>query len=130
MEYFSLIDFICPNYLGSFETFRAIFCKPIHKGIFFVKKLEEKMKRKEQITEKDARQIDSLQKTAKLRAWSLHQKVSKLILRRGIRILAQKLPKRYEMVVKCKLSGSSHFPSFAFKQLEQLIFHYIFRYAI
>lgn len=86
VEYWTMIDFVKPDFLDSLPEFKILYVKPISKG---------------QNAEKDS----DPRKAARRRAWLLHEKVKSLILRRGVSLLRQKLPEKYEMVIKVRLTS-------------------------
>ncbi|RPA79564.1 DNA repair and recombination protein RAD54 [Ascobolus immersus RN42] len=88
-EYFSLLNFANPNYLGTRADFRKKYEIPILRG-------------------RDAEGTDEDKKKGDEKLQELGHLVNKFIIRRTNDILSKYLPVKYEHVVFCKLSPLQH----------------------
>lgn len=86
MEYFAMVDFIRPSFLGSKEDFRNTFEIPILNG---------------QCSDSNLEDIQ----IAKQQTWVLHNHVAPIVLRRDGLFLRKQLPPKYEWVLFCRLSN-------------------------
>lgn len=86
LEYFSLVQFVCPGLLGSSSEFRKKFENPILRG-------------------RDAAATDADQKKGKERLEELIGLVNRCMIRRTSNILSQYLPVKVEQVVCCSLTA-------------------------
>ncbi|KAF8274928.1 SNF2 family domain-containing protein [Lactarius quietus] len=84
-EYFSLLNFANPNFLGSKNDFRKNFENAIIRG-------------------RDADATDEVKATSEKKLKELGELVSKFIIRRTNDLLSKYLPVKYEQVVFCGLS--------------------------
>ncbi|KAI0306483.1 DNA repair protein, SNF2 family [Multifurca ochricompacta] len=84
-EYFSLLNFANPNFLGSKNDFRKNFENAIIRG-------------------RDADATDQVKATSEKKLKELGEMVSKFIIRRTNDLLSKYLPVKYEQVVFCGLS--------------------------
>ncbi|KAI0256792.1 DNA repair protein, SNF2 family [Lactifluus subvellereus] len=84
-EYFSLLNFANPNFLGSKNDFRKNFENAIIRG-------------------RDADATDDVKATSEKKLKELGEMVSKFIIRRTNDLLSKYLPVKYEQVVFCGLS--------------------------
>lgn len=86
LEYFSLVQFVCPGLLGSSAEFRKHFENPILKG-------------------RDADATDEQHKLGKERLNELITLVNRCMIRRTSAILSKYLPVKIEQVVCCELTS-------------------------
>ena len=85
IEYFTMINFIKPEYLGDLSTFKKLFEKPISSGNKF-------------------QAPENVQQTAKRRIWILRDRVSPYILRRDSSILKQIVPPKHEITIQVQIT--------------------------
>ena len=79
LEYWTMINFVCPNYLGEKSEFIKRYSKPIHKGQVSSNPNERRVARR--------------------RAWLLYEKVKSIILRRDVSLLKKILPEKQEVLL-------------------------------
>lgn len=79
LEYWTMINFVSPNFLGEKIEFKRTYSKPIHRGQV-----------SNNINEK---------RIARRRAWLLYEKVKSLILRRDASLLKKLLPQKEEIML-------------------------------
>jgi RAD54-like protein 2 len=84
-EYWCMVDFAKPRYLGSREEFRNMFENPIKNGSCA------------DSTSDDVRK-------AKKRSYVLHNKLKTVVQRYDSSILKNAIPRKYEFAISCKLS--------------------------
>eukprot|EP00924_Labyrinthula_sp_SR-Ha-C_P005593 maker-scaffold_92-snap-gene-0.0-mRNA-1 protein AED:0.51 eAED:0.53 QI:0/0/0/0.33/1/1/3/0/909 len=82
-EYFTMVDFCVPQYLGSLKFFKAQYIQPIKDGSF-----------------KDSTQMSINKANATIKELTKH--LSFILLRRDYEILENELPKKLEFVIFCK----------------------------
>ncbi|KAJ6638887.1 Protein CHROMATIN REMODELING 20 [Pseudolycoriella hygida] len=80
MEYFSMVNFVRPNFLSSKQHFNEFFAEPIKSG-------------------QHADSSESEIKYMKQRSYALHKKLSKIVQRREISLLKDFLPEKFEFVL-------------------------------
>ena len=88
MEYFHMVDFVKPGYLGDSKTFKTLFVESINKGAVQID--DEHKKKRKQAMDK--------------RVWTLTKKLDRLVQRRGVEILSRTLPERFDIVLTVRLS--------------------------
>ncbi|KAJ1671216.1 hypothetical protein EV182_007755, partial [Spiromyces aspiralis] len=84
-EYWTMVDFVFPNYLGSLPDFRNAFINPIDNGLYA-----------------DSTSID--RRISAIRLKCLHELLSSIVLRRDADTLHKELPRKVEIVISCPLS--------------------------
>jgi SNF2 family DNA or RNA helicase len=87
VEYFTMINFVRPNYLGDLSSFKKLFVKPISAGNAFQAPL-------------------NIQQTARRRVWILYDRISPLILRRDSSFLKEIVPPKHEIVIHVQITKS------------------------
>ncbi|GJQ10736.1 hypothetical protein GpartN1_g2527.t1 [Galdieria partita] len=85
-EYWSMMNFCCPGFLGSFAHFRELYVSPIRRG-------QREKSSKAEIA------------YAKRRCWYLHEVLKPLIIRRNENVLAASIPPKYEYTLFVPLTG-------------------------
>ncbi|KAL9656170.1 hypothetical protein ABK040_007787 [Willaertia magna] len=78
-EYWTMINFVRPNFLGEKGEFKKMYVTPIQKGVSSTGLSERRVARR--------------------RAWLLYEKVKPVILRRDVSVLKKFLPKKQEIVL-------------------------------
>ncbi|GJJ77105.1 hypothetical protein EMPS_09464 [Entomortierella parvispora] len=84
-EYWCMVDFIRPNYLGELNSFRSNFINPIERGLFT-----------------DSHVIERKASSKKLRV--LTELIGSFVLRKDQSVLRASLPKKIEYVISCRLT--------------------------
>eukprot|EP01080_Neovahlkampfia_damariscottae_P003207 gene3207-5523_t len=85
IEYYTMINFVQPDYLGDLGTFKKLFEKPIANGHAF-------------------QAPENVKQTAKRRIWILRDRVTPFILRRDSSILKQIVPQKHEIVIQVQIT--------------------------
>jgi SNF2 family DNA or RNA helicase len=83
IEYWTMLSFVRPNFLGPLSTYKQLYVKPIVRG--------------QTSDDPTPRMI------ARRRAWILHRKVSEMVLRRDISLLKPHLPEKKEFVIHIRV---------------------------
>ena len=84
-EYWTMVDFVNPNYLGSLSDFRNAFIHPIENGLY-----------------SDSTRIDK--RIGWIRMKVLHELLLTVVLRRDAETLHKQLPRKVEIVISCPLT--------------------------
>ncbi|KAG0208420.1 hypothetical protein BGX33_006248 [Mortierella sp. NVP41] len=84
-EYWCMVDFVRPKFLGDIGTFRHNYINPIGHGLFH-----------------DSTEIEKKISAKKLKV--LTELIKNFVMRKDQSVLRASLPKKYEFVVSCKLS--------------------------
>ncbi|EFC45393.1 predicted protein [Naegleria gruberi] len=79
LEYWTMINFVCPMYLGEKNEFKRKYSKPIQKG--------------------QLSKIPYERRIARRRSWLLYEKVKSIILRRDASLLKKLLPQKQEILL-------------------------------
>ncbi|CAI2169219.1 16285_t:CDS:10 [Funneliformis geosporum] len=86
VEYWCMIQFVCPNYLGELEDFKKVYMQPIQNGLYKqVELAEEKLSRK--------------------MLYVLGNIIEDIVHRRNLGILEKDLPTKVEYLVACRIQG-------------------------
>ncbi|KAJ9065231.1 hypothetical protein DSO57_1021687 [Entomophthora muscae] len=85
MEYWCMVDFVYPGYLGPEATFEEYFCKPITDALYF-------------------NCNSHTQQIAQLRLYILSVVLESIVARKDSAILTEGLPHKVEITISCKLS--------------------------
>ncbi|RIA90458.1 P-loop containing nucleoside triphosphate hydrolase protein [Glomus cerebriforme] len=86
VEYWCMIQFVCPNYLGELEDFRKVYMLPIQNGLY--------------------KQADlAVQKTSRKMLYVLGNIIEDIVHRRNVSILEQDLPTKIEYLISCRMHG-------------------------
>ena len=104
MEYFCMVDYLRPGFLGTKDEFRDRFEIPITNG---------------QCADSDPNDIAY----AKQQTWVLHNHVAPIVLRRDGHFLRAQLPPKHEWVVGCRLSPLQYalYKGYAREKLRQYV---------
>ncbi|GES94897.1 P-loop containing nucleoside triphosphate hydrolase protein [Rhizophagus clarus] len=86
VEYWCMIQFVCPNYLGELEDFRKVYMLPIQNGLY-----------------KQADPAD--QKLSRKMLYVLGNIIEDIVHRRNVSILEQDLPTKVEYLISCRMHG-------------------------
>lgn len=84
-EYWCMVDFVWPNYLGDLQTFKHNYIRPIQGGLY-----------------PDSSSTDKKISSKKLKV--LTELIKHFVMRRDQSILRATLPKKVEFVISCKLT--------------------------
>ncbi|KAG0090925.1 hypothetical protein BGZ92_001897 [Podila epicladia] len=84
-EYWCMVDFVWPNYLGDLQTFKHNYIRPIQGGLY-----------------PDSSSYDKKVSAKKLKV--LTELIKHFVMRRDQSILRATLPKKVEFVISCKLT--------------------------
>ncbi|KAJ3090935.1 hypothetical protein HK102_002186 [Quaeritorhiza haematococci] len=88
-EYWTMIDFVCPGFLGKLSEFRNQYIRPIENGGY-----------------RDSTKADI--KTMIRQLAVLTRKMEPIVLRRDNRILKKDLPEKREFLLTCRLTAMQH----------------------
>ncbi|GBC45646.2 P-loop containing nucleoside triphosphate hydrolase protein [Rhizophagus irregularis DAOM 181602=DAOM 197198] len=86
VEYWCMIQFVCPNYLGELEDFRKVYMLPIQNGLY-----------------KQADPAD--QKLSRKMLYVLGNIIEDIVHRKNVSILEQDLPTKVEYLISCRMHG-------------------------
>ena len=86
LEYWCMVDFAKPSYLGTKEEFQNRFQNPITNGTYYGATQEAK-------------------RLAKYRLHVLYSNLKSFVYRKDVSVLKADLPSKYEITIKCKLSS-------------------------
>ncbi|KAG0023593.1 hypothetical protein BGZ80_008918 [Entomortierella chlamydospora] len=89
-EYWCMVDFVRPNFLGDIATFRHNYIRPISDGLY-----------------PDSSMIEKKFSSKKLKV--LTELIKNFVLRKDQSVLRASLPKKVEFVISCRLSTLQYF---------------------
>ncbi|KAF9926585.1 hypothetical protein FBU30_003833 [Linnemannia zychae] len=89
-EYWCMVDFVRPNFLGDLATFRFNYIRPISSGLH-----------------SESSDLEKKVSSKKLKV--LTELIKNFVLRKDQSILRASLPKKYEFVISCKLSTLQYY---------------------
>ncbi|KAF8937607.1 hypothetical protein BGZ58_002424 [Dissophora ornata] len=89
-EYWCMVDFVRPNYLGDPQTFRHNYIRPISDGLY-----------------PDSSSFEKKASAKKLKV--LIELIKNFVMRKDQSVLRASLPKKVEFVISCKLSTLQYF---------------------
>ncbi|CAG8673342.1 14207_t:CDS:10, partial [Funneliformis caledonium] len=86
VEYWCMIQFVCPNYLGELEDFRKVYMQPIQNGLY--------------------KQVDLAdEKLSRKMLYVLGNIIEDIVHRRNLGILEKELTTKVEYLVSCRMEG-------------------------
>ncbi|KAI7818928.1 P-loop containing nucleoside triphosphate hydrolase protein [Gamsiella multidivaricata] len=89
-EYWCMVDFVRPNFLGDIATFRHNYIRPINEGLYPDSSIFEK-------------------KASAKKLKVLTELIKNFVMRKDSSVLKATLPKKVEFVVSCKLSTMQYY---------------------
>ena len=88
VEYFHMVDFVKPGYLGDVAVFKLLFVEHINRGAVNYNDADDRKRKK----------------AMDMRVHTLTRKLDMLVQRRSVEILARTLPPRYDVVLHVRFS--------------------------